>query len=80
MIVITCKNVIDWVKFGCEIKVRLFYGYGCFLYAGASWELEDTWYAVPRDAVVAFEDAVRVNGYGGEAKPIGELWIYHLHF
>nr|GEV30270.1 lysine-specific demethylase REF6 [Tanacetum cinerariifolium] len=28
---------------------------------------------MPRDAVVAFEDVVRVHGYGGEANPIGEL-------
>ncbi|GKB88793.1 lysine-specific demethylase REF6 [Tanacetum coccineum] len=32
-----------------------------------------TWYGVPRDAAVAFEDVVRVHGYGGEINPIGEL-------
>nr|GEU31627.1 peroxidase 9 [Tanacetum cinerariifolium] len=32
-----------------------------------------TWYGVPRDVVMAFEDVVRVHGYGGEANPIGEL-------
>ncbi|PWA36046.1 hypothetical protein CTI12_AA603860 [Artemisia annua] len=29
-----------------------------------------TWYGVPRDAAVAFEDVVRVHGYGGEINPI----------
>ncbi|KAI4319048.1 hypothetical protein MLD38_032696 [Melastoma candidum] len=29
-----------------------------------------TWYGVPRDACVAFEEVVRVNGYGGEVNPL----------
>lgn len=30
-----------------------------------------TWYGVPKDAAVAFEDVVRVHGYGGEINPLG---------
>ncbi|XP_024973379.1 lysine-specific demethylase REF6-like isoform X4 [Cynara cardunculus var. scolymus] len=29
-----------------------------------------TWYGVPRDAAVAFEDVIRDHGYGGEINPI----------
>ncbi|XP_077250607.1 lysine-specific demethylase JMJ705-like [Tasmannia lanceolata] len=29
-----------------------------------------TWYGVPRDAAVAFEEVVRVHGYGGEVNPL----------
>lgn len=32
-----------------------------------------TWYGVPRDAAVAFEEVVRVQGYGGEVNPVGEF-------
>ena len=31
-----------------------------------------TWYGVPRDAALAFEDVVRVHGYGGEVNALGE--------
>ncbi|XP_058787753.1 lysine-specific demethylase REF6-like isoform X1 [Vicia villosa] len=37
-----------------------------YLHMGAS----KTWYGVPRDAAVAFEDVVRVHGYGGEINPL----------
>ncbi|KAL1814610.1 hypothetical protein ACET3Z_017184 [Daucus carota] len=29
-----------------------------------------TWYGVPREAAVAFEDVIKVHGYGGEINPI----------
>ncbi|KAM0883102.1 hypothetical protein ACQ4PT_031848 [Festuca glaucescens] len=29
-----------------------------------------TWYGVPRDAALAFEDVVRVHGYGGDVNPV----------
>ncbi|XP_010248780.1 PREDICTED: lysine-specific demethylase REF6 isoform X2 [Nelumbo nucifera] len=29
-----------------------------------------TWYGVPREAAVAFEEVVRVHGYGGEVNPL----------
>jgi hypothetical protein len=32
-----------------------------------------TWYGVPREAAVAFEEVVRVHGYGGENNPLGEF-------
>ncbi|KAK2968252.1 hypothetical protein RJ640_030302, partial [Escallonia rubra] len=37
-----------------------------YLHLGAG----KTWYGVPRDAAVAFEEVVRVHGYGGEINPI----------
>ncbi|CAO2167429.1 unnamed protein product [Urochloa humidicola] len=37
-----------------------------YLHSGAS----KTWYGVPRDAALAFEDVVRVHGYGGEVNPL----------
>ncbi|CAJ1975005.1 unnamed protein product [Sphenostylis stenocarpa] len=37
-----------------------------YLHMGAS----KTWYGVPRDAAVAFEEVVRVHGYGGEINPL----------
>ncbi|KAM7277331.1 hypothetical protein ACFE04_019197 [Oxalis oulophora] len=37
-----------------------------FLHMGAS----KTWYGVPKDAAVAFEDVVRVHGYNGEVNPL----------
>ncbi|KAG9446332.1 hypothetical protein H6P81_012460 [Aristolochia fimbriata] len=37
-----------------------------FLHLGAG----KTWYGVPRDAAVAFEEVVRVQGYGGEVNPL----------
>ncbi|EMS68719.1 Lysine-specific demethylase 5A [Triticum urartu] len=30
-----------------------------------------TWYGVPRDAALAFEDVVRVHGYAGEVNALG---------
>jgi hypothetical protein len=36
-----------------------------------------TWYGVPRDAALAFEDVVRVHGYGGEVNPLGEVPALH---
>ncbi|XP_047316861.1 lysine-specific demethylase JMJ705-like isoform X2 [Impatiens glandulifera] len=29
-----------------------------------------TWYGVPRDAAIAFEDVIKVQGYGGEINPL----------
>lgn len=43
-----------------------------YLHTGAG----KTWYGVPRDAAVAFEEVIRVNGYGGEINPLGELRYY----
>uniref|UniRef100_A0ACD5XD13 Uncharacterized protein n=1 Tax=Avena sativa TaxID=4498 RepID=A0ACD5XD13_AVESA len=37
-----------------------------YLHFGAA----KTWYGVPRDAALAFEDVVRVHGYGGEVNPL----------
>ncbi|XP_021908879.1 lysine-specific demethylase REF6 [Carica papaya] len=37
-----------------------------YLHMGAG----KTWYGVPRDAAVAFEEVVRVHGYGGEVNPL----------
>jgi hypothetical protein len=39
-----------------------------YLHFGAA----KTWYGVPRDAALAFEDVVRVHGYGGDVNPVGE--------
>uniref|UniRef100_A0A7N0UW97 Lysine-specific demethylase REF6 n=1 Tax=Kalanchoe fedtschenkoi TaxID=63787 RepID=A0A7N0UW97_KALFE len=37
-----------------------------YLHLGAS----KTWYGVPKDAAAAFEEVVRVQGYGGEINPL----------
>ncbi|ESQ45714.1 hypothetical protein EUTSA_v10010066mg [Eutrema salsugineum] len=37
-----------------------------YLHMGAG----KTWYGVPKDAAVAFEEVVRVHGYGGELNPL----------
>lgn len=37
-----------------------------YLHLGAA----KTWYGVPRDAAVAFEEVVRMHGYGGEVNPV----------
>ncbi|CAH9109847.1 unnamed protein product [Cuscuta epithymum] len=37
-----------------------------YLHTGAG----KTWYGVPRDAAVAFEEVIRVHGYGGEINPL----------
>ena len=38
-----------------------------------------TWYCVPRDVPMAFEDVVTVHAYGGVINPIGQrvshIWI-----
>jgi putative hemolysin len=39
-----------------------------------------TWYGVPREAAVAFEEVVRVHGYGGEINPLGELVLFLFFF
>lgn len=39
-----------------------------------------TWYGVPRDAAVAFEDVIRDHGYGGEINPIGEFFCHCFEF
>ncbi|XP_043723778.1 lysine-specific demethylase REF6-like [Telopea speciosissima] len=37
-----------------------------YLHMGAG----KTWYGVPREAAVAFEEVIRVHGYGGEVNPL----------
>lgn len=59
--------------------------YMAMLFSWFAWHVEDhdfhslnylhmgagkTWYGVPRDAAVAFEEVVRVQGYGGELNPL----------
>lgn len=59
--------------------------YISMLFSWFAWHVEDhdfhslnymhmgagkTWYGVPRDAAVAFEDVIRDHGYGGEINPI----------
>ncbi|KAI9108765.1 hypothetical protein K1719_020070 [Acacia pycnantha] len=59
--------------------------YVAMLFSWFAWHAEDhdlhslnylhmgagkTWYGVPRDAAVAFEEVVRIHGYGGEINPL----------
>ncbi|KAL8123374.1 hypothetical protein AgCh_011375 [Apium graveolens] len=59
--------------------------YLAMLFSWFAWHVEDhdlhslnymhmgagkTWYGVPREAAVAFEDVIKVHGYGGEINPI----------
>lgn len=59
--------------------------YVAMLFSWFAWHAEDyelhslnylhmgtgkTWYGVPRDAALAFEEVVRVHGYGGEVNPL----------
>lgn len=62
--------------------------YLAMLFSWFAWHVEDhdlhslnymhmgagkTWYGVLREAAPAFEDVIRVQGYGGEINPLGEL-------
>ncbi|KAI3995935.1 hypothetical protein MKX01_017132, partial [Papaver californicum] len=59
--------------------------YLAMLFSWFAWHVEDhdlhslnylhmgagkTWYGVPKDAAVAFEEVIRVHGYGGEVNPL----------
>lgn len=42
-----------------------------YLHMGAG----KTWYGVPREAAVAFEEVIREHGYGGEINPLGKIVV-----
>jgi hypothetical protein len=67
--------------------------YVAMLYSWFAWHVEDhelhslnylhfgkskTWYGVPRDAMLAFEDAVRVHGYADDLNAISESSVFTL--
>jgi len=62
--------------------------YVAMMFSWFAWHVEDhdlhslnylhlgagkTWYGVPRDAAAAFEEVIRVHGFGEEINPLGEL-------
>jgi len=61
--------------------------YVAMMFSWFAWHVEDhdlhslnylhfgaakTWYGVPRDAAAAFEEVIRVHGFGEEINPLGE--------
>ncbi|MFS7987899.1 putative [histone H3]-dimethyl-L-lysine(36) demethylase [Helianthus anomalus] len=70
--------------------------YISILFSWFAWHVEDhdlhslnymhmgagkTWYGVPKDVAVAFEDVIQMVGYGGEINPIGvELSTFKFEF
>lgn len=67
--------------------------YVAMMFSWFAWHVEDhdlhsmnylhigsgkTWYGVPKEAAVAFEEVIREHGYGGEINPLGKMvsWVY----